>query len=194
MSKKNYLSTHNKDNLPSMKLLSTDRSAGSNYHHIAISRTSLCAGIRALTLWNSLTTHKAHSAALPAIFAEQKRTQILGCWCCWFRFGFFCLFAFKCFYILEDLCNLNRHGIKKKGKKAFFFSSNRNENFKQERLTALTNKRDSYQKHSRNSLRRRISISSPFAEAVEKVGISTGCWFLKLRHAHNLNLYHCFWV
>ncbi|PKU35489.1 hypothetical protein llap_14208 [Limosa lapponica baueri] len=45
MNKKNYLSMHYKDNLPSVKLLSADRSTHSNYHRFAISGTSLHAGI-----------------------------------------------------------------------------------------------------------------------------------------------------
>lgn len=36
---------HYKDDLPSVKLLSTDRSTASNYRCFAISGTSLCAGI-----------------------------------------------------------------------------------------------------------------------------------------------------
>lgn len=45
MNKKNYWPMHYKDNLPSMKLLSADRSTDSNYCCLAISRTSLYAGI-----------------------------------------------------------------------------------------------------------------------------------------------------
>lgn len=86
---------------------------------------------RALPLWNSLKTHKYHSAALPSIFAEQKSTRILG----WLVFFLQMLLYIRRFFVPRIGMALKKENIKSL---LFPFRSNRNENFKQECLTVLT--------------------------------------------------------
>lgn len=171
MNKKNYLSMHCKDNLPSMELLSTDRSTDSNYRRFAISGTGLCAGIiQSITSLEQSESPQVSQCCFNINFcrAEKDSNPVYKK-----------IFAPRIGMALK----------KEKNSLLFPFNSNRNENLQQECLTDLTSKRGSYHNYSRNPLRKRISISRSCRENRYHY------WLLisEVRHAHNPNLYNYFW-
>lgn len=139
-----------------MKLLSTDRSTESNYHHFAISRI-VCAGI----IQGSTSGTVCKSQCCFTInFCRAEKDSDPG--------GFLNAFVHWKIFVSRISMVLKRkiNNKKKPTNKPLFspFSTSRNENFKQERLTDLTSGEIRIN-YSRNPVKKK---NPPFAAATEK--------------------------